>query len=69
MRRSVKLKLGLTPEEKQALDDTAEEFKQACQEVVEYGWNDDALKTYNKKNYTTGHTTPYAKKQIYLQTS
>jgi len=46
MKRTVKVKLSL--EDKEAMDKTVEQFKKACQMVVEEGWDEDGLKTYQK---------------------
>lgn len=54
MRRTVKLKLELTEENKEKLEATAEEFKEACQIVTDYGWNKNELKTYNKNKLHNG---------------
>ncbi|OKY78819.1 MAG: IS605 OrfB-like transposable element containing RNAse H-like and Zn finger domain [Candidatus Methanohalarchaeum thermophilum] len=48
MRRTVKIKLGLDQNQQKLLQETIEQFKQACQKVVDYGWNEDGLKTYQK---------------------
>ena len=57
MRRTVKIKLDITGEERELLDETVEQFKEACQMVVDEGWNDDDLKTYNKQKLH--HATYY----------
>lgn len=54
MRRTVKFKLELTPEERELLEDTTEEFKEACQTVADYGWDEIGLKTYNKNKLHDG---------------
>jgi len=46
MRRSVKIKLSL--ENREYLENTVEQFKQACQMAVDEGWNDNGLKTYKR---------------------
>jgi IS605 OrfB family transposase len=46
MRRTVKIKLDLEQPEK--LEETIQQFKYACNQVVDEGWNRDELKTYNK---------------------
>jgi IS605 OrfB family transposase len=46
MRRTVQIKLDI--EDEDALDTTVQQFKQACQHVVDRGWNKDDLKVYNK---------------------
>lgn len=46
MRRTVQIKLDIGNRE--AVEKTAEQFKKACQLVVDEGWNEDDLKVYNK---------------------
>jgi len=46
MRRTVKIKLELEQPEK--LEETIRQFKHACNQVTDEGWNEDELKTYNK---------------------
>ncbi|MFB6100444.1 MAG: RNA-guided endonuclease TnpB family protein, partial [Candidatus Nanohalobium sp.] len=46
MRRTVKIKLEI--EEQEKLQETIRQFKHACNQVVEQGWNEEGLKTYNK---------------------
>jgi putative transposase len=46
MMRTVKIKLEI--EEKEKLQETIQQFKYACNQVVEEGWNEEELKTYNK---------------------
>ncbi|MCJ7450774.1 MAG: transposase [Candidatus Nanohaloarchaeota archaeon QJJ-9] len=46
MRRTVKIKLEV--EEQEKLQETIRQFKYACNQVVEKGWNEEGLKTYNK---------------------
>ncbi|OKY78388.1 MAG: IS element related protein [Candidatus Methanohalarchaeum thermophilum] len=48
MRRTVKIRLDLGQNQRELLQKTIEQFKQACQKVVDYGWNKDGLKTYQK---------------------
>ena len=48
MRRTVKIKLDISDNDRQLLEETAEQFKQACQTVADAGWNQDDLKVYNK---------------------
>ena len=46
MIRTVKIKLDLEQPEK--LEETIQQFKYACNQVVDEGWNEDELNTYNK---------------------
>lgn len=46
MRRTVKIKLKI--EEQEKLQETIQQFKYACNQVAEEGWNEEGLKTYNK---------------------
>jgi putative transposase len=46
MRRTVKIKLEI--EEQEKLEKTIKQFKYACNQVTEEGWEQDGLKTYNK---------------------
>jgi len=48
MRRTVKIKLDLSDNDRQLLEETAQQFKTACQTVADAGWNQDSLKVYNK---------------------
>jgi len=48
MRRTVKIKLDLSDNDRQLLEETAKQFKEACQTVVDAGWNEDDHKVYNK---------------------
>lgn len=48
MRRTVKIKLEISDNDRELLEETAEQFKQACQIVADAGWKEDALKVYNK---------------------
>lgn len=48
MRRTVKIKLDISDNDRQLLEETAEQFKQACQTVADAGWNETGLKAYNK---------------------
>ncbi|OKY77435.1 MAG: IS605 OrfB-like transposable element containing RNAse H-like and Zn finger domain [Candidatus Methanohalarchaeum thermophilum] len=48
MRRTVKIKLSLNQNQQKLLQETIKQFKQACQRVVDYGWNRNGLKTYQK---------------------
>lgn len=55
MRRTVKIKLDI--EDRDLLDETVQQFKHACQLVVDEGWDDNGLKTYNKQKLH--HATYY----------
>lgn len=48
VRRTVKIKLEIEQQEK--LQETIRQFKYACNQVMEEGWDEDGLKTYNKNN-------------------
>lgn len=48
VRRTVKIQLDLEQDQRQKLEDTVQQFKQACNTTVNAGWNQDGLKTYQK---------------------
>jgi len=46
MKRTVQIKLSF--EDREYLDQTVKQFKEACQVTVNEGWNSNGLKTYNR---------------------
>jgi IS605 OrfB family transposase len=48
VRRTVKIKLDLSTEDRETLDATAQQFKTACNMTADAGWDDNGLKTYQK---------------------
>jgi IS605 OrfB family transposase len=48
MRRTVKIKLDISDNERYLLGETAEQFREACQTVIDAGWKRDDLKVYSK---------------------
>lgn len=48
MRRTVKIQLDLDQNQRQKLEDTIQQFKQACDTTADAGWDDNGLKTYQK---------------------
>lgn len=46
MKRTVQIKLSF--EDREFLDQTVKQFKEACQVTVNEGWNSNGLKTYNR---------------------
>lgn len=46
MRRTVQIKLDI--DDRDALETTVQQFRTACQHIVDEGWNEDDLKVYNK---------------------
>jgi len=65
MRRTVKVKLNLSDDDRQLLEKTAQQFKQACQTVVDTGWDENGLKVYNK-NKLHDHTYSHIRKETNL---
>ena len=67
--RNIQIKLDVSDEDYEVLDETFEQFQQAAQYVADAGWNDDPTKITDTKNTLHEQTYSEVREQTSLQAS
>ena len=67
--RNIQIKLNVSDEDDEILDETFEQFRQAAQHVADHGWNDNPYEITNAKNTLHDETYSDVREKLSLQSS
>ncbi|WP_277542896.1 RNA-guided endonuclease InsQ/TnpB family protein [Haloarcula laminariae] len=67
--RNIQIKLDVSEDDYEVLDETFEQFRQAAQHVADYGWDDNPYEITDTKNTLHDETYSDIRKRLSLQSS